>query len=365
MARIGMVSILFHRGQSEVTKTLRQALIDNGHEVFIFARMGGVYGQAMQEKDDPYWKLPNLYYFPKYDIPAMALRFWAKAHELDAVIFNEEYDFSLPAEIHQMGLKTIHYVDFMHPDWGNQTRAFYHQLWSATNRTMLQIQSEWGTTDLAHYIGWGIHPSVPYLGDQEPDYDFFSNQGWLGINLRKGVDLLLEAFSKLNSVAIEPKFSLLVHAQVPIDTIGITDTTIPGLVWQCQTVPAPGLYYLGKVVVQPSRLEGLGLTIPEAMYQGRPVVTTDAAPMNEFVRCPGHLAKVASVAPRSDGLSFPEHTADVESLANRMDWARKEWAFDRHAVKQDANIRFSWPAFCQRIQDGLDAIGLRGVPWLN
>jgi 1,2-diacylglycerol 3-alpha-glucosyltransferase len=358
MARIGMVSIWFHRGQSEVTRTIRQALLDNGHEVFIFARMGGVFGQEMQDKDDPYWKLPNIFWFPKYQIPENALKMWASANKLDAVIFNEEYDFNLPTVIQIMGLKAIHYVDFIRDDWASGLRVCYDQLWSATHRTSFLLESlELG--DKLTHIGWGVHPdSTQYLGDQAPQYDFFHNAGWLGINFRKGTDLVLQAFDQLRAEGHE--YSLLIHAQVPPEVVDFNPASIPGLTWRYETVPQPGLYHLGKVCVQPSRLEGLGLTLVEALYQGRALVTTDAPPMNEFVFRIMDRVKVAHESPRSDGLSFPECVVDVDHLAKSMRAAMPYWKLNGMANRSYALTLLDWECFRNRIQHSLSGLGLEG-----
>lgn len=360
MARIGMVSIWFHRGQSEVSRTLRQALIDNGHEVFIFGRMGGIYSEPKQERDDPYWQLPNIEFYDDYAIPTKVLMQWALTNKLDAVVFNEEYDFGLPQAIRALRKKTIHYVDFIHPDWKLGLRQHYHQLWSATHRTT-KLLADYGLADTTRHIAWGLHPSIAYLGDQTPAYDFFHNAGWLGINFRKGTDLVIQAFDKLTGP--RGRYSLLVHAQVPsqmlssIESLALGMLMERGLTWRHETVPSPGLYHLGRVVVQPSRLEGLGLTIPEAMYQGRAVITTDAPPMNEFVTAP-HLVPIASTNLRADGLSFPECVADVDLLAERMQASLHDYQGYGLNNFSAAQRLFAWSAFCDRIKDSLEAIGL-------
>src|SRR3972149_5943258 len=56
--KIGFVSIWFERGQSYVTKTLRDVIAKN-HETFVFARTGGVFGQPKLEVQG-YWDIPNL-----------------------------------------------------------------------------------------------------------------------------------------------------------------------------------------------------------------------------------------------------------------------------------------------------------------
>jgi glycosyltransferase involved in cell wall biosynthesis len=51
-----------------------------------------------------------------------------------------------------------------------------------------------------------------------------------------------------------------------------------------KTIPAPGLYFRGDVFVYPTRLEGIGLCVPEALACGLPVITTENSPMNKFVK---------------------------------------------------------------------------------
>jgi glycosyltransferase involved in cell wall biosynthesis len=86
-----------------------------------------------------------------------------------------------------------------------------------------------------------------------------------------------------------------------------------------QTVPAPGLYHLGDVYVYPSRLDGIGLTVPEALACGLPVIVPDEPPMNEFpgAGC-GTLVPVAARRERSDAYYWPMCEVAVDRLAAAM-----------------------------------------------
>ena len=74
--KIGFVSIWFERGQSYVTKTLRDVIAKN-HETFVFARTGGVYGQPRLEVQG-YWDVPNLTTYQDYQIPPEVLTQWIR-----------------------------------------------------------------------------------------------------------------------------------------------------------------------------------------------------------------------------------------------------------------------------------------------
>ena len=85
-------------------------------------------------------------------------------------------------------------------------------------------------------------------------------------------------------------------------------------------MPAPGLYHLGRILVFPSKLEGLGLPLLEGLAAGMPAIVADAPPMNEFVRpgTNGVVVRVALRRVRQDGIAFPEAILDVRELALQM-----------------------------------------------
>jgi glycosyltransferase involved in cell wall biosynthesis len=93
-----------------------------------------------------------------------------------------------------------------------------------------------------------------------------------------------------------------------------------------ETVSAPGLYHLGDVYVYPSRLDGIGLTIAEALSCGLPAIVTDQQPMNEFVEdyVSGRLVKIEKEQFRSDNYFWPQSIVEVEDLASKMEFYVKK-----------------------------------------
>ena len=76
---------------------------------------------------------------------------------------------------------------------------------------------------------------------------------------------------------------------------------------------------MGDVYIYPSRLEGIGLTLAEAEACGLVPVTTNNAPMNEFVNKEiGYLIDVSKYYSREDGYYWPECLPDMESLKTIM-----------------------------------------------
>jgi glycosyltransferase involved in cell wall biosynthesis len=88
---------------------------------------------------------------------------------------------------------------------------------------------------------------------------------------RKGTDIVLEAARRC------PEVEFLIRYQSPLDA------DWPGNVRLLGPVAEPHEQYdLGDVAIQPSRWEGVGLQILEAMSCGIPAIVSDAPPMNEY-----------------------------------------------------------------------------------
>ncbi len=102
---------------------------------------------------------------------------------------------------------------------------------------------------------------------------FVHYRGWGGYAERKGTDIVIEAARRL------PDVPFLIRYQRPINTA----LPLPMNVHVLDAVSTPEqLYSVGDIAVQPSRWEGVGLQILEAMSCGLPTLVPDAAPMNEY-----------------------------------------------------------------------------------
>ena len=131
--------------------------------------------------------------------------------------------------------------------------------------------------------------------------------------------------------------------------------------WRHETVPPPGLYHLGRVAVQPSKLEGLGLTLVEAMAAGAPLITTDAPPMNEFVMPEtGWLVPVKEWRAREDPIIFQEAHGAPEDLARAMVEALSTppevLAAKREVTAARVREIFDWKVFKASLAEGLGKI---------
>jgi glycosyltransferase involved in cell wall biosynthesis len=312
---VGFITIWFERGQSYVTKMIRDAVAGK-HESFVFARTGGVYGKAMVETTGQ-WAVPNLTVWPHYDIPGDVIDLWIKDNHLDVVVFNEEYDWKLVKAVKQTGVKLLTYLDYYKDDWC-VNMGLYDAVLCSTKRTYHLVKD----VCRAHYIKWGVDTDLFRPPVKEPEYTFFHNAGWLGINYRKMTPATIAAFDAISKV--KPDLSLFVHSQVGLDMLPPVVVDIvkhnPRITYHLETLPAPGLYHKGKIMVFPTKLEGLGLTLFEGLSCGLPMITTNGPPMNEFVKDHhnGLLVDLAFRATRDDNVAFPEEIVDMTDLAVKM-----------------------------------------------
>lgn len=313
---IGIVTTWFERGAAYVSRAYYKSLHEN-NRVFIFARGGEKYAIGDPEWDKDYVTWGKRFHDSWFRIDWLQFKKWIEVNDIDLVIFNEQQDWEIVVDCRKLGVKTVAYVDYY-----TARTVPYFDLYDAVICHTKRHYSVFKNHYQAFYIPWGTDVNL-YLPNKtrskvDDSLVFFHSAGMGGIGLRKGTDLLVRAF---NNVSGDSK--LIIHSQVPATHYGDVASIIEennSIEFIHKTVPAPGLYSLGDVYVYPSRLDGLGLTVIEALSSGLPVVTTNCAPMNEFVKdgWNGLLIDVESYRGRLDAYYWAESHCDVSSLTSKM-----------------------------------------------
>jgi len=312
---IGIVTTWFESGAAYVSRQYI-SLLESNHNIFIYARAGRV-----PSKDEAYWSRNYNVTQNKEDllittyINRNQFTRWVKKNNLDILFFNEQQWWEPLKWCKEMGIKTGAYVDF-YTELTIPLFAVYDFLICNTKR---------------HYSAFSWHPQcflVPWGTDIEtfrPVRNAPPGNGPMvffhscGVDpYRKGTDLLIRAFYETKSNS-----KLIIHTQIAIEELFpelisiIKNLTTSGNLEIIQkTVTAPGLFQLGDVYVYPSRLEGIGLTIAEALASGLPAIVPDYPPMNEFVSegKTGSLIRVSRLNARNDGYYWPLCTIDTDDL---------------------------------------------------
>jgi glycosyltransferase involved in cell wall biosynthesis len=108
---------------------------------------------------------------------------------------------------------------------------------------------------------------------------FVSVYGYGGPNDRRSIPEIAEAWKKM--APTPPK--LVIRAQKPVEELkGAPPPN--GITIELGNMPEPAdLYKTGDVALQPSRYEGVGVSLVEAQACGMPVIAIDAEPMKDIV----------------------------------------------------------------------------------
>ncbi len=320
--KLGIVTTWFERGATHVSLAYIAAL-QEAFDIRVYARGGDAFPMH-----DPKWNMPWVHWgefipgAPSTTIDRRDFMRWLKREQIDILIFNEQQswdillylrntDLNWPAGRPLMGA----YIDY----YTAQTVPFFALYDFVLCNTQRHL-SVFTNHKQALYIPWGVNVKAFPVAEpvQDRPVTFFHS---LGYNPeRKGTDLVVEAFNRMkNTEAL-----LILHAQRPLHDFPALERLIganPRIKWIDREVAPPGLYTLGDVYVYPSRLDGIGLSLPEALASGLPAIVTDEAPMNAFIEedVNGWCIPVASRALRQDGYYWPMAVVDVFALAGRMD----------------------------------------------
>jgi glycosyltransferase involved in cell wall biosynthesis len=327
---IGIVTTWFESGAGYLSRQYQQALAAR-HEVFIYCR-----GGERRPIGDPEWDKEFVTWGarPMVDEPGAVnldhFDAWLRQRRLDLVFFTEQrwWEPVLLCETRNVltGTSLLHYTQRTIPLFDCydflicNTRHHYDIFRDHPQVLFLP----WGT-DLQRF-----HP-ITYDLVQPGSVTFFHSAG---IDpYRKGTELVLEAFAQLRPGAVSPR--LVLHIHPLYDTFyGSHERSFQqSLVQRLESARQSGrlqvvgqavpdladLYRHGDVCLYPTRHEGLGLGVAEALASGLPVIASDAQPVNEYAD--GRLVRAVSIRryyARSDGDFWPQALVDREALAAVM-----------------------------------------------
>jgi 1,2-diacylglycerol 3-alpha-glucosyltransferase len=340
---VGLVTTWFERGAAYVSRAYRDVLAVGGHKVFIYARGGEAHA-----KGDPRWDSEDVTWGrspahgPQSAVLWTDFRKWALGSKLDMLVFNEQWDWTtIVLARRHLPVVLGSYVDYYKAD----TVRFF-DLFDFLLCNTKRHHGVFKHHRAALYIPWGTDIEL-FRGDCQPvspgTLVFFHSAGMNPV--RKGTLQALRAFA-----ALPGNCRFILHLQRPL-------ADFPEIAAACQadprvqvinkTVPAPGLYHLGDIYVYPTILEGIGLTIAEALTCGLPVITTDCPPMSEFVVHGenGFLVRPFEYRGRSDGYYWATSYCRPEDILTGMRYylnnAAKLGELKR-AARDSAVERFDW-----------------------
>ena len=353
---IGIVTTWFERGASQVSRQYRD-LLNKKNNVFIYARGGEKY-----ERNNPIWDTQDVTwgkkaYFQTNGTPIKRSHFknWIDKNKIDVLFFNEQQWWIPVIWAKEWGIKIGSYIDYYTKD----TVPFFEIFDFLICNTKRHYSAfEWHKN--CHYVKWGTDTSLfsPNENSSKNEKIVFFNSAGHNPD-RKGVRELIEAFHSINNDFAE----LLIHTQVDIlkfypdlkeKIIKLKNQKKLKIIQK--TVSAPGLYHMGDVYCYISKLDGIGLTVPEALSCGLPVITPDHPPMNEFVKenINGKLVDVVDTYFREDGYFWPQLKIDNNSLITALEYyisEKNNILQFKIAAREYAKANLNWKDRLNEIND--------------
>ena len=341
---IGLVTVWFPSGGGNVSKSFELAL-HGTHRVFVYARGGA-------RSSDARWAGGNVTRAPSHPVSsgihARHFTRWARRHRLDAVLFNEQHQWAGVVLAKRLGLLTGAYVDYYTQD----TVPFF----DLYDFLVCNTKRHFGVFDRhpqGCYCPWGTDTGLyrPAERREPGPLRFLISAGWDGHYSRhapymdrRGAGPAMRAFRRVRGNS-----RLIVLSQDPLERC---PAEWAALIREDSRIdfrhgtfdPTP--YGIGDVYLYPSRLDGIGLTLPEALSSGLPAITTDSPPMNEFVRdgVNGLVVKVREHRGRPDGYYWAQSLCDEEDLVRACQFyvdnpgsAREQGARARSLAEQELN----------------------------
>lgn len=307
--RIGIVAYWFNRGQAVVARQLRSALEGLGHETFVLARPTRKTNIRPDWIDrSGVWAQDGVTAASDYEIPLAEYLAWADEAGLEAVMFDQNYQFDEIAKLRERGVRTVGRFVWEHfsAEHAETATAAFDHIYSLTGAERERYAAMGIETAR---VRWGCFPELVELGErlraERAEPEWISPYGFPGGNEETVVYLfpggfmskrkpLTETIAAFRAAAGQ-HLRLVLKAQVERQAkrvkrlarggsrFGFRDHRIELVTADLPTAEYLAMFAAADVCLAPSRWEGLGLHLYEATALGVPIITNDNPPMNEVV----------------------------------------------------------------------------------
>ena len=314
--RIGVVGYWFNRGQGVVARHLRAAFDALGHETFVLARPTRASNLKPSFVDtEGVWDQPGVTAASAYEVPWSEYEAWARDNSIEVAFFDQNYQLSEIARLRRMGVRTVGrfvWEAFMPGHVPAATEAM-DVIYSLT-RAERERYAGFGID--SPLIPWGCPPELLEVPiERDPGLVRLIYPGGF-MSARKPFEAVLQAFRATE----DPRLRLIFKAQVPrggrrVRRLARRDDRIDVISEDLGTKEYHRLFASCDVCLAPSRWEGLGLHLYEALAFGVPTVVNDSPPMNEVIR-DGESGLLVRPVPDGEAKSgIPAYTVDPGELA--------------------------------------------------
>ena len=281
-----------------------------------------------------------------YNVTPETFKIWVEKNKLDAVVFNEYKQWdndngnNLVKLTKELGAKAYGYLV-----WERFTEkddySDYDRIIAPTISMKRFLRGQ--KVRKFVYLPYSIDlESIPVFEEsQYENFTFFHPGGWGGVHNRKNTDVVIKAFELLKNDF--PDVELVITSQKKLDTTNLPEGVkiINGDLDKTEIFK---LFHQTHMTVLPSKWETVGLPIVESLAMGRPVITVNIPPMNEFIR-EGQNGYLVYPEMRSyPDIMIMAAEVDPESLKNKMEVSMNKYLYDllvknsKHIVEDLYNL---------------------------
>lgn len=317
--RVGIVAWWFNRGQAVVARQLRSALEALGHETFVLARpTRGKLDLASMTRSGDVWDQPGVTPASKFKVPLREYEEWVSENGIEVVFFDQNYQFEEISALRRKGIKTVGrfvWESFSAEHVGPALKAF-DTIYSVTRCEQERYR---GLGIESPYVAWGCHPDLFEVTPQcNPERVAFHYNAGV-VSKRKPYREVVEAFALVRDTSLRLVFKAQLERQTEyLNRAAGRDPRIELVLEDLPNAEHLQLFADSDVCLAPSRWEGLGVHLYEAIAFGMPIITNDAPPMNELVEDGFNGLLVRS---HWDGLAksgISAYVPDMEELAEAI-----------------------------------------------
>lgn len=280
--RVGLVTIWHERGVSFVADQLAEALDSDGFQAFLLAR-----GESERFSNSGAIRRPRVVNGGEDPSPAR-LRRWVHKKGIDLVIFVEVHpnDWKRVEALAADGIPILawEHLDVLRKDMLDR----YHMLDGFLSGTFFggRVLRSLFPDKPCLVLPWGVRPSrVETSAEDAIPRDtlrWLHIAGWGGLQDRKNTELCIRAFH----AADLSNSTLTVFSQAPLTKYGDSQRIAAGdariSLHEGTVENISSVYPQADVLLWPSKREGLGLPIVEALASGLAVAISDGYMMKEW-----------------------------------------------------------------------------------
>ena len=320
--RIGIPTKWFNSGQAVVSRQLRSALDELGHETFVLARQGkGKRSKEAERPEDPVWDQPGVTEVGDADVALADFESWIDANGIEALFLDNSYQFDELAALRKRGVRIVGRFVWEHfaPEHAGPAQESFDVVYSLTRAEQQRYEAMGMQTP---YVPWGCHPELMERGEEPHANGDEVRLMFPGgtLNRRKPVAEVLEAFVSVD----DPRLRLVVKGQLPgrenkIGDAAQEDPRVEVVLADQPTEEHLRLSASCDVCIAPARWEGLGVPLFEALAFGQPTITNDDPPMNEVVADDVNGILVDSHPDGTARSGITAFTPDVADLAKAIE----------------------------------------------